>query len=43
MRPETELTPMEASASAAAVPQVPGFPLLELAKAPLYGPAGTSL
>lgn len=43
MRPETELTPMEASASAAAVLQVPELPLQELAKAPLHGPASTSL
>lgn len=42
-RPETELTPMEASASAAAVLQVPELPLQELAKAPLHGPASTSL
>lgn len=33
MRPETELTPMEAPASAAAVLQVPELPLQELAKA----------
>lgn len=39
MRPETELMPMEASGSAAAVLQVPELPLQELAKAPLHGPA----
>lgn len=43
MRPEREQTSKEASASAAAVLQVPELPLQELAKAPLHGPAGTSL
>lgn len=43
MRPETELTPTEGSAFAAAVLQVPELPLQELANACLHGPAGTSL
>jgi len=43
LRPETELTPVEGSAFAAAVVQVPELPLQELANTSLHGLAGTFL